>query len=130
MPSNVDELTIQMDNREEINREEIVHRRTVRTLRMLQDNMRAEGEGDSKGRGDENDEPKPTSLSYDNLSASTNSRKTVAGVFSQLLRLKTWDFVNLKQSGPCSDIEIRAGLRFRERLVEGEVLKEGKLEDS
>ena len=69
-------------------------------------------------------------LSYDNLSASTNSRKTVAGVFSQLLRPKTWDFVDLKQSGPCRDIEIRAGPRFRERLVEGEVLKEGKLEDS
>ena len=69
-------------------------------------------------------------------SATTNSRRiqtkrrTVAGVFFELLRLKTWDFVDLEQSEPCSNIEIRAGPRFRERLVEGEVLKEGKLEDS
>ena len=130
MPPNVDEPTVQMDNREEINREEIVHKHTVRTLGMLQDNMRAEGEGDSNGRGDDDDELKPTSLSYDKLSANTNSRRTVAGVFFELLRLKTWDFVGLEQSEPCSNIEIRAGPRFRERLVEGEVLKEGKSEDS
>ena len=45
MPPNVDEFTVQMDNREEINREEIVHKHTVRTLGMLQENIRADSCG-------------------------------------------------------------------------------------
>ena len=112
--SSSDDQLCQMDDSGETTR----HRRTVRLLERLQKHMRAEGE--------EDEEPKPTSLSYGSISEGYD-RHTVAGVFNMLLQLKTWDFVDLKQSQSeaYSDIKIRAGPRFRERVAH-----EGKSEDS
>jgi len=62
---------------------------------------------------DEEDLVKPTQLSYNELSSGC-SRRTHAGVFFELLQLKTWDFVDLNQHENDGDIIITPGLRFNE----------------
>jgi cohesin complex subunit SCC1 len=54
----------------------------------------------SMGREDE------TMLSYNKLSGGC-SRRTAAGVFFELLQLKTWDFIELNQEEEYGDIEVR-----------------------
>ena len=103
--SSNDDQPCQMDDSGEAAQASKWRRRTNRLLELLQKHMRAEGE--------EDEEPKPTSLSYGSI-AEGYDRHKVAGVFYMLLQLKTWDFVDLKQSQSeaYSDIEIRAGPRF------------------
>lgn len=67
------------------------HPHTVKVLGLLQSSM---------GREDEN------LLSYNKLSSGC-SRRTAAGVFFELLQLKTWDFIELNQEEEYGDIEVR-----------------------
>jgi cohesin complex subunit SCC1 len=78
------------------------HKHTIRVLGMLKCNMNNEDEPD--------EEPK---LSYNKLSSGC-SRRTAAGVFFEILQLKTWDFVELNQEKSYGDISITPGLRFDE----------------
>eukprot|EP00581_Thalassiosira_minuscula_P005740 CAMPEP_0183742590 /NCGR_PEP_ID=MMETSP0737-20130205/64779_1 /TAXON_ID=385413 /ORGANISM="Thalassiosira miniscula, Strain CCMP1093" /LENGTH=808 /DNA_ID=CAMNT_0025978177 /DNA_START=204 /DNA_END=2630 /DNA_ORIENTATION=- len=85
------------------------HKHTVRVYGMLKRNMQSRN-------ADENDEEemeKPAQLGYNKLSAGC-SRRTAAGVFFEMLQLKTWDFVELNQDKSYGDITITPGLRFDE----------------
>lgn len=75
------------------------HPHTVKVLTLLQGNMTATG--DDKV------------LSYNKLSAGC-SRRTAAGVFFELLQLKTWDFIELDQDEEYGDVEITPGIKFEE----------------
>jgi len=70
------------------------HPHTTKVLDMLRRNM--EGQH---------------SLSYDELSKGC-SRRTAAGVFFELLQLKSWNFVEIQQQGPYGDIVISKGAKF------------------
>lgn len=85
------------------------HKHTVRVFGMLKRNMKSR-EADLD---DEEDAEKPSQLSYNKLSAGC-SRRTAAGVFFEMLQLKTWDFVELNQDKSYGDIAITPGLRFDE----------------
>lgn len=81
---------------------------TVRVLRMLKGKLRSE-----KAELGDDDSEKPSQLSYNKLSAGC-SRRVAAGVFSEMLQLKTWDFVELNQDKSYGDIMVSPGLRFDE----------------
>ena len=49
--------------------------------------------------------------SYSALTRRAN-RRTAAGVFLELLQLKTWDYVDVEQDAPFGEITIRRGPRF------------------
>jgi len=55
------------------------------------------------------------SLSFDSLSAGC-SRRTAAGVFFELLQLKTWDFVDVDQKEAYGDISVSRGVKFNEEV--------------
>jgi len=80
------------------------HRHTVKVLTMLQRNM---------ANGNEESEDKPNQLSYNDLSTGC-SRRTAAGVFFEMLQLKTWDFVELEQEESYGDITLTPGIKFHE----------------
>jgi len=81
------------------------HKHTVKVLNMLQAQMTSKPD----------EEPgKKTHLSYDHISRGI-SRRTAAGVFFELLQLKTWDFIELDQDGELADITICPAARFDER---------------
>ena len=82
----------------------------VRVLGMLKRNMKSDAD-DEDDLDDETE--KPTELSYNKLSAGC-SRRTAAGVFFELLQLKTWDFVSLDQEKDYGDIIVTPGPRFNE----------------
>jgi cohesin complex subunit SCC1 len=67
------------------------HPHTLKVLALLQSNM---------GREEEK------VLSYNKLSSGC-SRRTAAGVFFELLQLKTWDFIELEQEEEYGDVEVR-----------------------
>jgi len=71
---------------------------------MLQRNM---------ANGNEESEDKPNQLSYNDLSTGC-SRRTAAGVFFEMLQLKTWDFVELEQEESYGDITLTPGIKFHE----------------
>lgn len=77
------------------------HKHTVKVFSMLKDNMAVPGEGQDKAGG----EPKPGQMSYDKLSTGC-SRRTAAGVFFELLQLKTWDYIDLDQDESYGDIKV------------------------
>jgi hypothetical protein len=77
------------------------HKHTVKVYSMLKDNMAAPGEGQDEA----GDEPKPERLSYEKLSTGC-SRRTAAGVFFELLQLKTWDYIDLDQDESYGDIKV------------------------
>jgi len=52
-------------------------------------------------------------LSFDQLSTGC-SRRTAAGVFFELLQLKTWDFIDLEQDQSYGDVSITMGARYVE----------------
>lgn len=56
---------------------------------------------------------KPNYLSFDNMSKGT-SRRTAAGVFFELLQLKTWDYIDLEQDISYGNIKILPGIKFHE----------------
>uniref|UniRef100_A0A7S4K6T6 Rad21/Rec8-like protein C-terminal eukaryotic domain-containing protein n=1 Tax=Odontella aurita TaxID=265563 RepID=A0A7S4K6T6_9STRA len=97
------------------------HKHTVRVLVMLKRNMTTGKEGTTKMGGAEGEEAdadaeaeaKATQLGYDRLSRGC-SRRTAAGVFFELLQLKTWDFLELSQDESYGDITIHPGPRFDE----------------
>mmetsp|Transcript_29351 Transcript_29351/g.67405 ORF Transcript_29351/g.67405 Transcript_29351/m.67405 type:complete len:747 (-) Transcript_29351:433-2673(-) len=76
------------------------HPHTVKVLKMLRRNMEALKEGEAE----------PV-LSYDEI-AKGCSRRTAAGVFFEVLQLKTWDFVDVQQGGTFQDIKITEGPKF------------------
>lgn len=78
------------------------HKHTIRVLGLLRRNMTNENDPDNKPQ-----------ISYNKLSAGC-SRRTAAGAFFEILQLKTWDFVELKQETSYGDITITPGLRFDE----------------
>lgn len=57
------------------------------------------------------------SLSFNNLSVGC-SRRTAAGVFFELLQLKTWDFINVDQNEAYGDIVITPGVKFEDEVGE------------
>lgn len=85
------------------------HKHTVRVLSTFKRNMQSRNADDL----DQEEMDKPTQLSYNKLSAGC-SRRTAAGVFFEMLQLKTWDFVELNQDKSYGDITITPGLRFDE----------------
>lgn len=94
------------------------HKHTVKVLAMLKRNMATPEEAAAAAAAEEEAEgegatKKPTQLSYDKLSNGC-SRRTAAGVFFELLQLKTWDFINVDQDEAYGDITITAGNRFAE----------------
>lgn len=77
------------------------HPHTVKVLSMLKRSMPRE---DSKNE---------QVLSYDLLSKGC-TRRTAAGVFFELLQLKTWDFLELDQEDSYADIKITPGVKFHQ----------------
>lgn len=53
------------------------------------------------------------SLSYQSLTKGC-SKRTASGFFFELLQLKTWDFIDVRQEGSYGDVMIEAGPRFNE----------------
>ena len=74
------------------------HPHTVKVLSMLRSNM---------------SEVEEKNLSFDKLSVGC-SRRTAAGVFFELLLLKTLDYVDLNQTIAYGDIAISEGVKFAE----------------
>lgn len=85
------------------------HKHTVRVLGMFKRNMKSSNADED----DAEEMEKQTQLSYNKLSQGC-SRRTAAGVFFEMLQLKTWDFVELNQDRSYGDISITPGLRFDE----------------
>ena len=85
------------------------HKHTVRVFGMLKRNMQSSDADED----DEEEMAKPTQLGYNKLSAGC-SRRTAAGVFFEMLQLKTWDYVELNQEKSYGDIVISPGVRFDE----------------
>jgi hypothetical protein len=85
------------------------HKHTVRVFGMLKRNMKSHNADED----DEEENEKQAQLSYNKLSAGC-SRRTAAGVFFEMLQLKTWDFVELNQDKCYGDIAITPGIRFDE----------------
>lgn len=76
------------------------HKHTVRVLKILQCSM---GEGNNK----------PDSLIFGDLVKHVG-RRTAAGVFFEVLQLKTWDFLDVEQGEAEGPIAISTGPRFME----------------
>lgn len=85
------------------------HKHTVRVFGMLKRNIRSRNADEL----DEEEMAKPATLGYHKLSAGC-SRRTAAGVFFEMLQLKTWDFVELNQDTSYGDITVAPGVRFDE----------------
>jgi len=73
------------------------HPHTVKVLDMLKRNMT----------------DKSITLSYIELSKGC-SRRTAAGVFFELLQLKSWDYIELEQNGEYADIVVAKGNKFEQ----------------
>ena len=76
------------------------HKHTVRVLQLLQRTM-----GDKDGDKDADGNVKPDHLNFGELSKNC-SRRTAAGVFFEMLQLKTWDFVEVDQGEAYGDITV------------------------
>ena len=63
-------------------------------------------------------------VSYNAISGVTSGRKvgrrTAAGVFFEVLQLKTWDFIEVNQEGSYGDITVSQGRRFGEGVPAGQ----------
>ncbi|CAB9507958.1 rad21-like protein 1 [Seminavis robusta] len=84
------------------------HKHTVRVLQLLQRTM-----GDKGGTKTSSGEDKKDHLVFGDLSKNC-SRRTAAGVFFEILQLKTWDFVEVDQDEAYGDIRLLPGNRFSE----------------
>jgi cohesin complex subunit SCC1 len=86
------------------------HANTQKVFAMLKRNMALPSyEHDPN----QHDNDKPNHLMFDQMSMGT-SRRTAAGVFFELLQLKTWDYIDLEQDASYGDIKILPGLKFTE----------------
>jgi Conserved region of Rad21 / Rec8 like protein len=96
------------------------HAHTIKVYNMLKTAMAVPGAG-AAGAGDDDDEGgtatttsnKPSHLSFDGLSKNC-SRRTAAGVFFELLQLKTWDYIDVDQNESFGNIIITPGPKFGE----------------
>lgn len=88
------------------------HKHTVKVMGMLKRNMGSSKHGDIDADGDV-PENKSSQLSYNKLSHGC-SRRTAAGVFFELLQLKTWDFIELEQDESYGDITVTPGAKYNE----------------
>lgn len=70
------------------------HRHTVKVYNSVKNSIAANGE-----------QEKPEWLSYNEMSKGV-SRRTAAGVFFELLQLKTWDYIELDQDESYGDIKV------------------------
>jgi len=86
------------------------HKHTVKVYSILRQNMASHAEEE---KDEEEQKKKASELSYFKLSHDC-SRRTAAGVFFELLQLKTWDFIELDQDESYEDITITPGEKFGE----------------
>jgi cohesin complex subunit SCC1 len=86
------------------------HTHTVKVLRKIKNEMKSRNTDED----DEEDMAKDSQLSYKKLISGVN-RRTAAGVFFEMLQLKTWDFVELSQDKSYGDIIITPGLRYDDK---------------
>ncbi len=83
------------------------HKHTITVFNFLKRKM-----ADPNSKDDEN-EDKPSVILFDDLSKDC-SRRSAAGVFFELLQLKTWDYVELGQEESYGTIKIAPGAKFSE----------------
>lgn len=86
------------------------HTHTVKVLRKIKSEMKSRNADED----DEEEMAKDAQLSYKKLISGVN-RRTAAGVFFEMLQLKTWDFVELNQEKSYGDIIITPGLRYDDK---------------
>ena len=86
------------------------HTHTVKVLRKIKSEMKSLNADED----DEEEMAKDAQLSYKKLISGVN-RRTAAGVFFEMLQLKTWDFVELNQEKSYGDITITPGLRYDDK---------------
>mmetsp|Transcript_12754 Transcript_12754/g.25584 ORF Transcript_12754/g.25584 Transcript_12754/m.25584 type:complete len:724 (+) Transcript_12754:1388-3559(+) len=86
------------------------HTHTVKVLRKIKNEMKSRNADED----DEEEMAKDAQLSYNKLISGVN-RRTAAGVFFEMLQLKTWDFVELNQEKNYGDIVITPGLRYDDK---------------
>jgi cohesin complex subunit SCC1 len=62
-------------------------------------------------------------VTYNQLTKHTQSRRTAAALFFELLQLKTLNYVDVQQSRPYGDIKISQASRFGEHIpaVDGDM---------
>lgn len=82
------------------------HPHTVKVFEMLKRHMPPPSD-------EEVEEKQVDMLSYHQLSQGC-SRRTAAGVFFELLQLKTWDFIDLEQDDAFGDILVTRGAKYKE----------------
>ena len=82
------------------------HKHTVRVLDMFQRLM-----GEKDGIKDAEGKDKPDHLTFGDISKKL-TRRTAAGVFFEMLQLKTWDFVEVDQGEAYGDITVRPFVFF------------------
>lgn len=83
------------------------HKHTIKVYSLLKRNM-----VDPSRKEDEN-QGKPSVILFEDLSKGC-SRRTAAGVFFELLQLKTWDYIELGQEESYGEIKIAPGTKFAE----------------
>ena len=81
------------------------HKNTVRVFQVLKNKMMPNDNDSTASVLDR--------VSYNELSQGV-TRRTAAGVFFELLALKTLNFVELNQMEPFGDIDISPGVKFME----------------
>lgn len=86
------------------------HTHTVKVFRKIKNEMKSRNAHED----DEEEMAKDAQLSYNKLISGVN-RRTAAGVFFEMLQLKTWDFVELNQEKNYGDIVITPGLRYDDK---------------
>jgi cohesin complex subunit SCC1 len=85
------------------------HRNTEKVFGMLKRNMTVPNNTSTSTGAD----TKPSFLMFDSMSKGA-SRRTAAGVFFELLQLKTWDYIDLGQESSYGNIKISPGTKFTE----------------
>jgi cohesin complex subunit SCC1 len=88
------------------------HRNTEKVYAMLRRNMTL-SHLDHPDAEENEWNNKPNHLMFERMSKGS-SRRTAAGVFFELLQLKTWDYIDLEQDVSYGDIKILPGLKFGE----------------
>lgn len=83
------------------------HKHTIKVYSLLKRNMA------DPSKKEDDDEEKPSVIMFDDLSKGC-SRRTAAGVFFELLQLKTWDYIELGQDESYGEIKIAPGTKFSE----------------
>jgi len=86
------------------------HTHTLKVFRKIKNEMKSRNADED----DDEEMAKDAQLSYNKLISGVN-RRTAAGVFFEMLQLKTWDFVELNQEKNYGDIVITPGLRYDEK---------------